>query len=67
MTMMFYLGKEFLTYQEKFKVVKEYIRGLKALKTGSKSETFRWMVDRMYEYVIEETEKEEIANGDTSK
>lgn len=66
MTMMFYLGKEFHVYDEKFKTIKEYIRRLSYLKTGSKSEVFRWMLDRMYKYVCEKLDEEEN-NGSQSK
>ena len=64
MTMTFYLGKEYFDYLEKFQRVKEHIRGLKALKTGSNAETFRWILDRMDMYVkgdliMEEDEKEQ--------
>ena len=58
MTMTFYLGKEYFDYLEKFKNVKDYIRGLRALKTGSNAETFRWMLDRMDDYVKKELKKE---------
>ena len=59
MTMMFYLGKEFHDYDKKFQVIKEYIRKLSYLKTGSKSEVFRWMLDRMYVYVCEKLDEED--------
>jgi len=59
MTMTFYLGREYPEYEKKFKDVKEFIRGLKALKTGSNAEAFRWMLDRMHEYVQEENHKED--------
>ncbi len=60
MTMTFYLGREYDTYAKKFMRVKEHIRGLKALKTGSNAETFRWILDQMDKYVKEENNKDEI-------
>lgn len=57
MTMTFYLGREYDTYSEKFMRVKKHIRGLKALKTGSNAEAFRWILDQMDTYVREK-EKE---------
>lgn len=54
--MTFYLGREYKEYAEKFMNVKEFIRGLKALKTGSNAEAFRWILDRMDEYIREENE-----------
>ena len=62
MSLTFYLGREYEKYSEKFIKVKEFIRGLRALKTGSNSEAFRWMLDRMDEYVTEEMEKEKKTN-----
>ena len=38
--------------------VNDWIRGLRALKTGSNAEAFRWMLDQMDKYVKEELEKE---------
>lgn len=59
MTMTFYLGREYEDYSKKFMRVKEFIRGLRALKTGSNAEAFRWILDRMDEYIAEEEDKEE--------
>lgn len=56
--MTFYLGREYEKYAEKFMNVKRFIRGLKALKTGSNAEAFRWILDQMDKYVEEEKEKE---------
>ena len=56
--MNFYLGQEYHDYKEKFKKIKEHIRSLRALKTGSNAETFRWLVDRTYNYVLEVEEEE---------
>ena len=58
MTMTFYLGREYIKYSEKFMKVKKYIRKLRALKTGSNAEAFRWILDQMDKYVTEEMEKE---------
>ena len=59
MTMTFYLGREYDTYSKKFMRVKEHIRGLRALKTGSNAETFRWILDKMDKYIKEEKENAE--------
>ena len=56
--MTFYLGREYNEYSEKFMKVKEFIRGLRALKTGSNAEAFRWILDRMDEYIDEETNEQ---------
>ena len=55
--MTFYLGREYKNYSEKFMKVKEFIRSLRALKTGSNAEAFRWILDRMDEYIKEEEKK----------
>lgn len=59
MSLTFYLGRKYPEYSEKFMRVKEFIRGLRALKTGSNSEAFRWILDRMDEYIKDEEEKNE--------
>jgi hypothetical protein len=58
--MNFYLGEETKKYRQKFKEIKEFIRPVLD-DSSSNAETFRWVVDRMYEYVAEEKEKGVLA------
>lgn len=50
MTMNFYIGKEYKSYARKFKKIQKFVRN--RLKTGSMAETFRWMVNEMYNSII---------------
>ena len=55
MTMTFYLGKEYHIYEKRFQKIKKYI--LKQfpgeLNRNSRAEVFRWIIDRMNNYVEE--------------
>lgn len=53
MSMNFYIGPEYQLYNKKFEAVQKYIRMHEQTKTGSRAETFRWMVDRMYKHIKE--------------
>ena len=50
MTMNFYIGKEYKSYAEKFEKIQQFVKN--KLKTGSKAETFRWMINEMYKSII---------------
>jgi len=49
--MNFYIGPEYETYNKKFEAVRKYVRMREKTETGSRAETFRWMVDKMFKKV----------------
>lgn len=55
--MNFYIGPEYQTYDKKFEAVRKYVRMQEKTKTGSRAETFRWMIDEIYKLVKERLEK----------
>lgn len=56
--MSFYCGDEIKTYREKFEAIKKWIIHCNLMKTDYNAEAFRFIIDRFYEYVLEEEEKE---------
>ncbi len=56
MSMNFYIGAEYKTYNGKFEAVRKYVRMQEHTKTGSRAETFRWMIDEIYKLVKERLE-----------
>ena len=55
--MNFYIGPEYQAYNKKFEAVRKYVRQQERTKTGSRAETFRWMVDRIFKLVQEKLEE----------
>lgn len=48
--MSFYLGRKESEYEEKFDAIRRVVVKSGAIRKGSKSELFRWMVDKFYHY-----------------
>ena len=57
MSMNFYIGAEYQTYNKKFEAVRKYVRMQEHTETGSRAETFRWMVDRIFKLVKDKLEE----------
>jgi hypothetical protein len=57
MTMNFYTGKDYQIIDKKFEAIRKYVRMKEHTKTGSRAETFRWMVNKIYELVLEKLEE----------
>ena len=51
--MNFYTGKDHSVINKKFETIRKYVRIQEHTKTGSRAETFRWMVNKIYELVME--------------
>ena len=56
MSMNFYIGSEYKRYNDMFEAVRKYVRQQERTKTGSRAETFRWMVDQIFKLVKERLE-----------
>lgn len=57
----FYLGMEGPEIERKFQKIRKYIvMNEPKVKRGSRAECYRWMIDKLYELVME---KENIDNG----
>ena len=55
--MNFYIGGEYQAYNKKFEAVRKYVRMREKTETGSRAETFRWMVDRIFKLVQEKVQE----------
>ncbi len=60
MSMNFYIGTEYQAFDRKFEAVRKYVRMKEETKTGSRAETFRWMVNKIFELVKEKMKEEKI-------
>ncbi len=58
MSMNFYIGAEYQEFNKKFEAVRQYVRRREHTKTGSRAETFRWMVNKIYELVLAKLKEE---------
>ena len=56
--MNFYTGKDHGIIDSKFEVIRKYVRMQEHTKTGSRAETFRWMVNRMFDLVQQKLKEE---------